>query len=175
MQRIGSESGLLDEGAPNMRVYPPRKTCIVLLMSIVGNHSAKQSAVRVILDTNVFVSAAVFGGVPNDIVFLCRAGVVQAGVSDVILEELNDVLERKFGWEDEDVGFLEEKIFSFAEYVESGTKIRMPKLSAGDRKILETAIAFDADFVVSGDNDLLQLGTFKGIQIVTPREFMDGF
>lgn len=144
-------------------------------MNIAGIQSAKQDVARVVLDTNIFVSAAAFGGVPNDIIFLCRAGVIRVGVSSTILEEIEDVLKRKFRWEDVKIGFLEDKIFSFAEYVECDTRVSMSKLSAGDRKILETAVSFDADFIVSGDNDLLNLDVFRDIPIVTPRDFLDRY
>ena len=127
---------------------------------------------RVVLDANIFVSSALFGGVPADVVSLCRDGVVRVGVSSHILEELSDVFKRKFKWEDNDVWLFEEEVFSFAEYVECDIKVRMPKLSAGDRKVLETAVSFGADFIVSGDSDLLDLGVFREIPIVAPRDFL---
>lgn len=138
-----------------------------------AEHHLEKGAVRVVLDTNVIVSAVLFGGAPEDVLDLCRHGIFLAGMNDQMIEELSAVLRRKFRWREEEIRFLDDDLYSFMSLIERSKSLRMPKLSAGDRHILEAAAAFGATTVVTGDNDLLDLKCFRGIRIMTPRGFLE--
>lgn len=129
---------------------------------------------RGVFDNNVLVSAALLAGVPRKAFDrLLDDGKVLISVP--VLLELADVLNRekfdKYLTHDERMRFMV-SFLKVAEMVETGetiTACRDPK----DDKLLELAVSGNADFLVSGDKDLLVLNPFRGVEIITPREFLD--
>ena len=69
---------------------------------------------KVVLDTNVYLSAAVFGGKPEDILALARKKQIQLFISEAIIEEITEVLKRKFQL---DFMISPENPFRFDSYV----------------------------------------------------------
>lgn len=129
---------------------------------------------RGVVDNNVLVSAALLAGIPRKAFDkLLDNGTVLVSVP--VLLELADVLNRekfdKYVTHDERmrfmVGFL--KVAEMIEIDETITVCRDPK----DDKLLELAIGGNADFLVTGDKDLLVLNPFRGVEIITPREFLE--
>lgn len=126
---------------------------------------------RVVLDTNVFVSALVFGGKPRIIVGMAEAGDLELAVSRSIRVELESVLQQKFGWPEDYVAWACQPIWNFSRNV-------VPRLSVtvcsdpDDDRILECALEADAQVIVTGDTDLLRLSPFEGIAILTPAAFL---
>lgn len=130
--------------------------------------------VRGVLDNNVLVSAALLGGVPRQAFDkLLDNGTVL--ISAPVLLELAEVLNRekfdKYVTRDERmrfmVGFL--KVAEMIEINDTIAVCRDPK----DDKLLELAVGGNADFLITGDKDLLVLNPFRAIKIITPREFLD--
>lgn len=130
---------------------------------------------RVVLDTNVVVSAAVFpASVP-------RLAVDRAGRSGVILlsaevaEEYGEVLRRprlnRRLPEDSRLAFLA-ALADAAELVAVTERVQACR-DAKDDKFLELAVGGRATCIVTGDADLLALHPFRGIPIFTPRQFLD--
>jgi uncharacterized protein len=64
-------------------------------------------------------------------------------------------------------------IYQFSEFVIPEEKIKLIKADPADDKFLEAAIAGKVDFIVSGDDHLLELREFRSIPILSGREFMD--
>ena len=129
---------------------------------------------RVIFDNNVLVSAALLGGVPRRAFDkLLDNGTILVSVP--VLLELADVLNRQkfddYVTHDERMRFMASflKVAEMVEISETITVCRDPK----DNKLLELATSGDADFLVTGDKDLLVLNPFRGVEIVTPREFLE--
>ncbi len=129
---------------------------------------------RGVFDNNVLVSAALLGGFPRQALDkLLENGTVLVSVS--VLLELADVLNRpkfdKYITHDERMRFIVSflKVAEMIEINETITVCRDPK----DDKLLELAVSGNADFLVTGDKDLLVLNPFRGLEIVTPREFLD--
>lgn len=129
---------------------------------------------RGVFDNNVLVSAALLGGVPRKAFDkLLDNGIVL--VSIPVLLELADVLNRpkfdKYVTHDERMRFMVSflKVAEMVSVSELVTICRDPK----DDKLLELAIGGAADFLVTGDKDLLVLNPFRGVEIITPREFLD--
>lgn len=125
---------------------------------------------RFVLDTNVLVSAALFRQSKPAQVF--RKVLVSGNVlvSVETLEELRGVLNRK---KLERYLTLEDKrdflavLVRRSSLIEPSLKItacRDPK----DNQILELAVSGQADFIITGDNDLLVLNPFQNVQILTP-------
>lgn len=130
--------------------------------------------VRGVFDTNVLVSAALVAGVPRKAFDkLLDHGTVLVSVP--VLLELAEVLHRekfdKYVTHDERMRLLI-SFLKVAEMIETNETIavcRDPK----DDKLLELAVSGNADFLVTGDKDLLVLNPFRAVEIITPREFLD--
>ena len=129
---------------------------------------------RLTLDTNVAVSAALFPhSLPGQVLdYAMRQRVLLA--SDATLSELNAVLRRprfnRYLLEDERLGFLRslERTAELVVITHRITACRDPK----DDKFLELAISGDASHLITGDNDLLALHPFRNIPIITPAAFL---
>ena len=129
---------------------------------------------RGVFDNNVLVSAALLGGVPRKAFdkLLDSSTVL---VSIPVLLELADVLNRpkfdKYVTHDERMRFMVSflKVAEMVDISETIIACRDPK----DDKLLELAVSGNADFLVTGDKDLLVLNPFRGVEIITPREFLD--
>ena len=128
---------------------------------------------RVILDTNVFISAVFFGGEPGKILKAWRDGEVLLVLSDEILKEYIDVLGRL---EKQYPPIEAEPII---ELLLAGSKIvSAPPLGDSvssdpdDDKFIACAIAAKANVVVSGDKHLVSVDGYRGIRVVKPSEFV---
>lgn len=130
---------------------------------------------RGVFDNNVLISAALLrNSVPRQAFdkILDHGKVL---ISVPVMLELADVLSRtkfdKYLTQDERMRFLVNflKVAEMVEVTESITVCRDPK----DDKLLELAVNGNADYLVAGDNDLLILHQFRGIEIVMPRDFLE--
>ena len=131
-----------------------------------------QKAPRVVADSNVIISAIVFGGVPELLIALVRDGRFELCLSHFILEEIAGVLRRpKFGWAADDV---KEALRSFPYRVVVPGRRRVSVVAdPADNRVLECALAAKAHFLVTGDRHLLALGSFFHTRIVTPRALLE--
>lgn len=130
--------------------------------------------IRVVADTNVYISAIVFGGTCEAILALARAGVVELFVSPAILTELKSALSATFGWTQPQVREALTEITTLASLVRPSVRLSGVLPHEQDHRILECALAARAEFLVTGDKRHLQpLKIFRGIQIVSPRGFLD--
>ncbi len=131
-------------------------------------------AYKVVLDTNVLISAIVFGGKPRHILESIIRGKVGLAVSESILEEVKAVLAgRKFRFPSQVVHVVLTEIGSMSELVDPRVRINKIKKDPDDNRVLECAVESNADYIVSGDSHLLELGSFKGISIINPADFID--
>ena len=135
---------------------------------------AKSSMIKVIVDTNIFISGLLCGGFPQKLLDAWEDGEFQLITSDKIIEELISVLdEPRFDdtIDEDDSARLISLIKRNAMIVHPAHNIhvcRDPK----DNMIIETAVAAKADMIVSGDKDLLELGQYQAIKILSPKEFL---
>ena len=128
---------------------------------------------RIVLDTNVIVSALVFGGLPRDVLELAEAGQCELFYSEAIQAEVRRVLAEKFDWEPARLQQFLPVLWSMGELVVPRTTVNAVRDDPDDNRILECALASDASFVISGDRHLLVLRSYKSISIVSPRQFLD--
>jgi putative PIN family toxin of toxin-antitoxin system len=128
---------------------------------------------RVTADTNVLVSGLNFlRGKPFEVLELARTGKINLTVSDAILNEMEEVLRRKFDWTDEEIADGRRRIKAIARTGTPGVRLEVVKEDPADNKILECAVAAGADFIVTGDKDLLRLGRYDAIRILTPSDLV---
>jgi putative PIN family toxin of toxin-antitoxin system len=128
---------------------------------------------RVVLDTNVYISALMFGGLPGSLLALAFVQAFTLIISSPLLEELDEKLRGKFGVSVEDAAFVRSRLESVAQVVEPRGTLRVIPEDPDDNRVLECAVEGKADYIVSGDQHLLNLGKYQGISIVTVRKFMD--
>ena len=128
---------------------------------------------RVVLDTNVIISALISPGTPRHVIDLCRRHDILLVTSDALLAELAGVLRRKFHWDGSHVRVLLDEIRSMALVVVPSQSVRRIAEDPADNMVLECAMEGIADFIVSGDTRHLQpLGSFEGIPILSPADFI---
>lgn len=129
---------------------------------------------RVVLDTNVVMSALFFGGIPGRVLDAFRTGLIELAYSPAILEEyarVGGMLSERFG--DLNLGSI------LAVIAAAGTLVDAPPIAEpvsrdpDDDKFLACARAAGASVIVSGDHDLLALREWNGISVLSPREFAD--
>ena len=129
---------------------------------------------RVVLDTNVIISALNFPGNERLVLELALRGRFEFYLSLVILEEVAGVLGRKFGWDVERTAQALRVLENAATVIEPPR--RLPEVIAGahaDNRVLECAVAAAADYLVTGDRrHLLPIGEHQGTRIVNAPRFL---
>jgi uncharacterized protein len=128
---------------------------------------------RVVLDTNVYISALLFGGLPGSVLDLAFLRAFTLILSAALLDELDEKLQAKFEMTMEDAAFLRARLETVAEIVEQEEVLDVIAEDPDDNRVLECAVKGRADLIVSGDRHLLKLGSYQGIAIVTVRQFME--
>jgi len=128
---------------------------------------------RVVLDTNIFLSS-VLGGALRTVLDDWKAGKYTLVVSDAIIREYLDVIRRpKFKIEWQEVVSVTDYLLQLAEFATPAEQVLVIVADPTDNKFLEAAVAGKVDVIVSGDRHLLDLKEFRSIPIVTGREFLD--
>jgi uncharacterized protein len=129
--------------------------------------------VKVVFDTNIFVSALVFPG-GNGEAALQRIveEVDDLIISKPILDELLGILARKFSRDAEELAHVAVYISELAQSVKPRKRIRLMK-DDPDNRILECAVTGQADAIVTGDKRLLELGEYRGVRLLSLREYLD--
>ncbi len=128
---------------------------------------------RIVLNTNVLISAILFGDPPRDVLKLVISGTVGCSLSLAILDELRNVLQRpKFKFSSEQSFNVMEELHSACDIINPMVKINVITEDPDDNKILECAVEAKSTFIVSGDRHLLDLVEFRGIKILTPTAYI---
>ncbi len=132
------------------------------------------SRARYVFDTNVIISALLFAESPPGQALYWALEKGEVLLSGAVIEELNEVLSRerfeRYLRLDERELFLDALIreTTLIEITQRVSACRDSK----DDKFLELAVSGDASFIISGDDDLLVLNPFQGIQILSPAQFL---
>ena len=131
---------------------------------------------KVILDTNVFVSGVFFSGPPYRILEAWRDGKIQLVMSQEILDEyrrIGENLAEQFP--NVDLEPILELVTMGAEMF-SAQNLREPVCKdPDDDKFLACALASKCKVIVSGDKNLLKVSGFGGIKVIRPRNFVDEY
>lgn len=128
---------------------------------------------KLVLDTNVIISAIVFRGNPRIILEGVLKGKFEIGISGSMLEEIKGVLESKiFRFSPQMTHAIIQELISLSEFVNPEMNIGAIKEDPDDNRILECACEFGADFIISGDSHLLEIGRYKDIKIMNSADFL---
>jgi hypothetical protein len=135
--------------------------------------------VRVVLDTNVVVSALLWGGTPRVMLETAREREIKLFTSTPLLAELSDVLnrrkfEKKIAASLFTVDQIVDRYAALAGLVRPEPTPRIT-LDPGDDVVIGTALAARANLIVSGDSHLLELKIFQGVPIVTAADAIAHF
>lgn len=129
---------------------------------------------KVVLDTNVFVSGVFFGGPPGNVLAAWRDGRIEVVVSHEIIEEyvrVGEKLSARFPGADLEPAL---DLLSVAATLVSAPSLPEPVCrDHDDDKFLACAVAADARYVVSGDEDLLATSPYGSVVVIRPRAFTD--
>lgn len=129
-----------------------------------------------VLDSNVYISAVLFGGKPRLIIQAALTGKIRLAISAAILEEITDVLSgKKFKFSETAAREVVNEISSLAGIFEPIEKISRIKEDPADDRILECALAASAAAIVSGDSHLLALENFHAIPILSPADCLEKY
>ena len=124
---------------------------------------------RVLLDTNILVSAVLFGGLPRRLVERALRGDFDVVTSPRLMAEFEEVLAR-FDLAAAVAAAARSEYEQLASLVRPRTLPRAAR-DPDDNEVLAAAALGGADLIVTGDRDLLVLGEYEGCRIVTAREF----
>ena len=133
---------------------------------------------RIVLDTNVTISALFWKGPPRKVFDLVKDGKIILLLSTRIEAELIRVLAySKFGLTSAEIFPIIKHLRTHSHFVEEKSNIEIIKDDPTDNIFLECAIDGNADYIISGDRHLLNLGNYESKRIITARGFLidEGF
>jgi len=129
--------------------------------------------VRVVFDTNIFISAFV---IPESLAEKALLKIIEGEhfllISKDIINEVLSVLSSKFGRDREALSHVAFTLSELAELVKPGGRIKI-FTHEPDNRILEYAIYGKADLLVTGDKEMLQLREHKGVKIISLKEYLE--
>ena len=129
---------------------------------------------KIVLDINILVSSFFWGGNPRKIMERVVDGKDTLFTCKEILEETAVVLARpKFNVSIEYITHLIHSIEELANYISVTGAIQNVCRDSDDDKILECALLANVDYIITGDDDLLVLEEFRGIRIITAKEYLE--
>lgn len=129
--------------------------------------NTEKKMLRVTLDTNTLVSAAIVKGNEFQLLNLARLGKIELILSPQILKEFKDVISRvRFGFSQKQISDVFKQVVNISRIIVPSTVINKIKEDSSDNKILECAMSGKVDYIVSGDDHLLNLKKYKDVKIV---------
>ncbi len=127
---------------------------------------------KVFFDTNVLVSAVATRGLCADIVIVALAE-HHLVAGETVLGELRQVLVRKLGWPSTMTKELDTFLREHSRVIAEPQALDFRELDRNDLTVLGEAVAGEADVLVTGDQDLLQIAARAPVKILTPRGFWE--
>jgi len=135
--------------------------------------------VRIVIDTNIWVSGLLWRGMPWNVLRLAEEGRIVLCITPSMLDELNDVLNyERLQPRLEQLGFIPAELVAYVLNLATVFEVQIsdekPIVIADpdDDIFLHCAVAISAAYVVSGDRHLLDLGKYSDISILTIRDFL---
>jgi hypothetical protein len=132
----------------------------------------------VVLDTSVIISALLSAeGPPAQIIDLWKAGVFDVAISTPLLDELKRALDypqvKKFQkMTPDEINTLLGRWSTISVYVEPEVALEVVEDDPDDNRVLECAVAAKVNYIISGDKHLLDLGEYRGIEVLPPAGFI---
>lgn len=129
---------------------------------------------KIVLDTNILISAFIFGGKPRQVLSLVLGGKIQALTSPLLTAEFFDVVNKKFDLSTEELSLAKSHIENKFITIQPRKAINISR-DEDDNRVLEAAVEGKCSYIITGDKDLLDLKNYKQIKIVTPEAFFSNF
>ena len=126
----------------------------------------------IVIDSNVWISALIFGGNPGKILKLFVDNKVEVVMSEEIITELRRIIINKFPLFVNSLNLLEASLRKDTVFVQLGSITIDASRDVDDNRILETAYIGKAKYIISGDKDLLVLKKYEDIKILSPVDFL---
>jgi len=133
---------------------------------------------KAVLDTNILISAVITPrGTPAKVLQAWREGAFDLIASPPLLYEIKNTLSRpkiahRYRLTTEDISDVLALLASGATLVTGTISISVPITDPDDIPVLACAVEGQADYLVTGDGDLLHLRSYQGIQIIRPTDFL---
>jgi uncharacterized protein len=130
--------------------------------------------VRAVVDTNILISATFWSGKPKQILNMIRRGQIRFLTSKILLDELKEILvrdDKPFGLSESEAANVLKELKNLAEIVEPRCSVSVCEHQA-DNRVLECALEGRAEWIITGDRHLLDLGAYEEIRIVTAADFI---
>ncbi len=127
--------------------------------------------IRVLPDTNIIISSVFWRGNPYEVVRKGILGEYKLVLSAEILDEVADKLRNKFTFPEESIQQLIDILMTYCDIVDVKSTFDVVR-DKKDNKIIECAFDGRANYLVTGDPDLLVLKEFRGVKIVKAKEFL---
>ncbi len=129
----------------------------------------------IVIDSNVWISALIFGGNPEKILKLFIDNKVEVVMSEEIITELRRIIINKFPLFVNSLNLLEASLRKDTVFVQLGSMTIDASRDVDDNRIIETAYIGKAQYIISGDKDLLVLKKYEDIKILNPGDFLKIF
>jgi len=129
--------------------------------------------VRIVIDTNVLISATFWTGKPRQLFNRVLKREFVFLTSEILLNELKEILirtDKPFKLSEEEADYVVHRIRSAAVIVQTQSVVTICR-DQDDNRVLECAIDGQADWILSGDAHLLELESFQGVRIGTVTDF----
>lgn len=131
---------------------------------------------RIVLDTNVFISGIFFSGPPYTILEAWRDGSIQLVISPEIFQEYRRVAEElSVKYAEIDISDILDLLLVKAEMIDASPLPKPVSADADDDKFIACALAGSMKLIVSGDKHLLDISPYRNVIIIKPRQFVDDY
>ena len=136
------------------------------------NLGTSKDKVRVLLDTNILISALGFCGLPRKVLLLALEKKVQAVTSPILQAELREVISKKFPK-------LSPSLTAVEKIIKKSFRVVQPRMTVNvlrdtdDNRVLEAALEGKCSYIITGDKELLELALFENIEILTVNKFLE--
>jgi putative PIN family toxin of toxin-antitoxin system len=128
---------------------------------------------KVVFDTNIFISALIIPGSQAEKAIL---KIIEGDdillISKEIIDEVLTVLSSKFSRDRDELSHVAVALSELGEFISSIKKVRIFR-DEPDNRILECALSGRADVIVTGDKDMLKLGMYKKVRIISLKQYLE--
>lgn len=132
------------------------------------------SATKIVLDSNIYISTFIFGGQARKAMDLALEN-CQIVISTPMIIEIAEVLKLKFNLPNNKISDFIEYILDNCVVIDIKGTLRNISRDRDDNKIIETAMLSGSQYLVTGDNHLLELKKYNTVKIITISQFLEVF
>ena len=137
-----------------------------------SNHLMSSMMIKAVVDTNVWLSGLLWKGAPYRVVQFGTRGTFVVLTSPGIIREVEEKLRDKFHFADDKVDRWLRLMQRRSLIIESTRKLNVVPRDPDDNMIVECAVDGRANYIVTGDKDLLVLERYEGVEIIKPAVFL---